>query len=337
MRPRSFHRPTLTASAKEAAHGLRNPGQRKGLGRGCSSTSSSHNDSSISESLSNHRHTEIAVPSSDRFSWKLRKEEAEIRLLSRECTRVDGCRNIDDGLLWAALDGRADGWCSPFGRAYVAVSRQGRIEILIHPEERGKGVGRLLMERGLERLSEWGCTLARTWAYGDRARTVDWLASLGFQSERVLYLLSRPFTRVSPPFWEHGWSVQAFQPDDAQDWHSLHSSLQVDPSSAWSLEALRRQLQQPETPGSEFWLLRESDRLRGYLWLKGREIFLFALDPEVRGRGLGEKLLSWGLSRLRTEAIVYCDDQRSGALSLYRKFGFEEISRDRCLKRLSNK
>lgn len=283
--------------------------------------------------MSYHRHTEPAVPSLGSISWNLATSEAEIRRLSRACEVVDGCRNLEDSLLWAALDGRAGGWCDPRRRVYIAVSDRGRVEILVHPETRGLGLGTLLLERGVARCRELGCSFVRTWAYGDKPRTVGWLRRQGFESERVLYRLRRSQVAAEAPVWDPGWSVSSFRPEDAGQWHELHCSLQSDPTRAWTLEALHRQLHRPDTPASSFWLLREGELLRGYLWLKGSELFLFALDPRVRGRGLGAKLLAWGLSRLKSEAFVYCDDERPEALSLYRKFGFEETARDRCLKR----
>lgn len=313
---------------------MRKLGVRKGLGRSCSNTRSSQNDSSRPERLSYHRHTKPAVPFLDPISWKLCRSEAQIRELSRDCRGADGCRNLDDGLLWAALDGRADGWCDANGRAYLAVSQQGRLEFLVHPEWRGRGVGTQLLDRGLERCVALGCAFARTWAYGDLPRTVGWLERRGFQSERVLYRLERTGPPVPAPTWERGWEVRGFRPEDAQPWHELHCSLQSDPTRAWSLKALQRQLKQVDTPASSFWMLHQGTALRGYLWLKGREIFLFALDPAVRGRGLGEKLLAWGLSQLNGQAFVYCDDQRPKALALYHKYGFTQRTKDRCLIRL---
>jgi mycothiol synthase len=207
----------------------------------------------------------------------------------------------------------------------------GRLELLVHPEFRGRRWGSQLLAHGLLWLQEHGCQRAQLWSYGDRRRTVDWLTRLGFASVRVLFQLQRDVSSVEAPVWDEGWSVRPFL-DDSQAWHALHLRLQSDPAQAWSLEALRKQLRDPATPPSDFWLLWDRDVLRGYVWLKGNEIFLFALAPEVRGRNLGSKLLAWALAQGDGRASVYCDDQRPAALKLYQNFGFQEVARDRCLQ-----
>lgn len=304
--------------------------------------------------MSHHLHTDSAVPPLDPFSWKLTKTEDEIRQLSQACRLVDGCRNLDDGLLLAALDGKASAWTDQNTTAYLAVSDQGRLELLVHPKLRGQGLGTQLLERGLERLKEIQTLkgvqtsqglqelqglqsvqglLATVWAYGDKAPTVAWLERHGFTSERVLYQLQREPSAQHPVEFDPGWNLRPFTPKDTTAWHDLHVSLQTDPSRAWTLEALERQLRRPETPASDFWLLWQGETLRGYLWLKGSEIFLFAIDPAVRGQGLGGKLLAFGLSKTDGVASVFCDDQRAAALGLYKKYGFQEVARDRCLRR----
>lgn len=267
-------------------------------------------------------------------------DETHVRELSRACRAADGCRNLDDGLLWSHLEGRAQGYWEPEGRAYLGLDRQsetGRLQLLVHPQARGSGLGTALLRRALGRLSELGCASAQVWAYGDHERSRAWLVRHGFEAERVLYELRRPPDAVPAPDWPAGWRLSAFRPEqDEQTWHSLHQSLQSVPSRAWSLESLRRQLAEPATPAADFWLLWQEQALRGYLWLKAGsppELFLFALDPGARGQGIGKRLLAWALSRGNGSALVYCDDQRAAALSLYRSFDFRETARDRCLRK----
>ena len=281
--------------------------------------------------MSYQRHTERPLPGLESFSWDLSADEKKVRDLSSACSAADGCRNLDEVLLWAAAEGRAWAWWDPTGQSYLAVCPQGRLELLVHPTLRGQGVGTALLREGVARLRELKVPRVSVWAYGDRAPSVVWLERHGFVTEQVLYRLDRVGEKVEFFEWGPDWSVRLFRSEDAEAWHSLHTSLQLDSSQAWSLETLRRQLQDPRTPAAEFFLLWQGSRLRGYLWLKGSELFMFALDPSCRGRGLGSKLLAFGLNRLEGDAFVYCDDKRPAALALYRKFGFQESARDRCL------
>lgn len=258
--------------------------------------------------------------------------EAWVRQLSHACQSADGCRNLDDSLLWAYLDGRADGLWDPLG-AFLSLdggNPEGRLQILVHPDHRGKKIGQKLLHLGLQKLREKGCQSTTLWAYGDLPRSVDWLEREGFRHQRLLFQLRRPPTPTALPLWPEGFRLQPFRPgDDEGAWLTLHRSLQANHGRAWSLQALERQLLQQDTPPQAFHLLWQGDTLRGYLWLKGEEIFMFAVDPQVRGQGLGRKLLAWGLSQ--GGAFVYCDDSRPQALGLYQSSGFQEVARDRCL------
>lgn len=267
-----------------------------------------------------------------------RPGEQEVRELSRVCTQADGCRNLDDGLLWAYLDGRGEGLWDARGRAHLGLcadSKEGRLQLLIHPKWRGRGTGTAWLLKGLEHLRQQGCETARVWAYGDTARTVAWLERLGLSQQRLLFSLSRPASGVAAPIWPAGWSIRCFRLGfDEGAWHHLHLKLQSRSSQGWSMPTLTRQLAEPSTPPQRFWLLFQGETLRGYVWLKGVEIFMFAVDPEVRGQKLGQKLLSWALSQGDGSAKVFCDDQRPAALGLYQKLGFLEVGRDRCLHTL---
>lgn len=281
----------------------------------------------MSPNLSYQRHTPGAVPFEETFSWQKKPCPTTVQSLSRQCSQVDGCRNLDDALFQAVQAGRALGWLEAEGRAYVQFDHR-QLEMLIHPEFRGQGWGSWLLDQILRQSTG---PLA-IWAYGDHPRTVSWLENWGFLSQRVLYRLQRNLAPPARPALPQGFQISTYRQRDQDAWLRLHRSLQKDLSTAWSAERLQRQLQQPETPAQNFWMLWQGKVLRGYLWLKQQEeIFMFALDPESRGQGLGRFLLEWGLSHSCGKAWSYCDNQRPEALELYRKLDFCEVGRDRCL------
>lgn len=286
----------------------------------------------MSAKLSYQRHTSPPVPFAKGFSWRDAWPVAAVRDLSDLCAAADGWRNRDDGLLY----GSGWAWVEAETRAAVLtalVGDLGKLELHVHPDCRGQGWGSWLLNRALLALGERGASQVDIWAYGDRQRSVRWLQSYGFQSRRLLFCLLRPAAPASEPVWPEGWSVRAFCPADRHPWHELHVSLQADPRLAWSLEALDRQLAVPETPPSEFHLLFQGERLRGYLWLKSRsELFLFALDADCRGLGMGRRLLQHGLARCPGDVLSFCDESRGAALHLLQALGFQERGRDRCLR-----
>ncbi|MBT9582554.1 GNAT family N-acetyltransferase [bacterium] len=282
----------------------------------------------MSPSFSYQRHTPGRVPFEETFSWQDRPNLSAIRTLSEQCYQVDQCRNLDDGLIQAVQGGLARAWLDQEGRAYVQMGPN-QLELLVHPQCRGQGWGQWLLQASLQQAQ--GCL--EVWAYGDRPRVVVWLERAHFKTHRVLYSLRRQGPPPPAPEWPGGWQVRSFRKEDLPAWHALHTGLQSDPARAWSEHRLLSQLQQPDTPAQNFWLLHHDGQLRGYAWLKRDEIFMFALDPQCRGCGMGRRLLQFALSRCKEAAWGYCDDTRPEALGLYHKLGFAEVGRDRCLRR----
>ncbi|MBN9418337.1 MAG: GNAT family N-acetyltransferase [Candidatus Eremiobacteraeota bacterium] len=277
----------------------------------------------MSPKSSYQRHTPGRVPFENAFSWQEEPCSQRIAALSEECRAHDGHRNLDDGLLQEVLAGSARSWLEAEGRAYVQLGER-QMELLIHPEWRGQGWGSWLLQRVLREREE-----LITWAYGDREATVLWLERHRFQSHRLLFKMRYEQEPPAPPDWPSGWRLEPFQRSHTHDWHQLHVGLQKDPSRAWSLRRLEHQLTCPETPPERFWLLWEGLQMRGYVWLKEDEIFLLALDPACRGQGLGRRMLQWAMSQSR-RTWGYCDE--SETVALYRKLGFSEEARDRCLR-----
>lgn len=288
--------------------------------------------------MSNQRHTPAAVPFQNGFSWQRTGNRPAILQLSAACQLHDGCRNLDDSLLCSLLEQIEPswGWLESEGRAYVQSRLRGtlgQLEILIHPQWRGRRWGSWILQRTLQHLKEQGGQQVDTWAYGDRAPTVEWLGRFGFRSQRLLLQLERPLQPCPAPCWPAGWQVRRFEHSDVEAWHQLHLRLQVDPRQAWSQQRLLRQLEDPQTPARQFWLLWQGEQLRGYVWLKGCEVFLINLDPDCRGLGLGQSLLLWALAGCQEAATVFCDATREGAVKLFERVGFLEIGRDRCLRK----
>lgn len=277
----------------------------------------------MSPKSSYQRHTPGRVPFEDAFSWQERPSSQRIVALSEQCRAHDGYRNLDDGLLQEVLAGSASSWLETEGRAYVQLGER-QVELLIHPEWRGRGWGSWLLDRVLQERQE-----LITWAYGDVEATVGWLERRQFQSHRLLFKMRYEQAPPPAPQWPPGWKLQSFEPQHAGPWHQLHVSLQKDPSRAWSFHRLKRQLASPDTPPERFWLLWEGSAMRGYVWLKQNEIFMLALDPGSRGQGIGRRLLQWAMSQSQ-QTWGFCDE--SETVTLYRKLGFSEEARDRCLR-----
>jgi ribosomal-protein-alanine N-acetyltransferase len=83
--------------------------------------------------------------------------------------------------------------------------------------------------------------------------------------------------------------------------------------------------------------LGDQERIAGYLgyWLLVDEMHIstFAVHPEMRGRGIGERLLLAGLEQAWIQgaemSTLEVRPSNKAALALYRKHGFEQVGRRR--------
>ncbi|GDY30307.1 GNAT family N-acetyltransferase [Gandjariella thermophila] len=92
----------------------------------------------------------------------------------------------------------------------------------------------------------------------------------------------------------------------------------------------------PSWPETRFWLVRDGDRLLGSAAVcpaaEGVGQFRwFLLEPEVRGRGLGRRLLDDAVAHCRTagyhRVFLWTIDLLRAAAALYRGAGFTETER----------
>ena len=292
----------------------------------------------MSSSFSYQRHTSGTVPFQGSFSWQGSICPEAVSQLSSQCAGFDGCRNLDESCLQMAANGIGWPWLEASRRAYLYLTKKrdlGQLELLVHPEWRSQGWGNWLLIQGLNKLKSEGCQQVDIWAYGDRERSVAWLQRHGFSTQRLLHQMKRSVAPTQAPQWPPGWQLRPFDWQDFPKWWQLHQRLQSDPRRVWGRSQLELQAQQSQTPLSDFLLLWQGDILRGYTWGKScnehREVFLLAVDPDQRSLGMGTKLIQTLLCTHAGPWLAYCDSSREAALALYRKQGFTEVTRDRCL------
>lgn len=55
------------------------------------------------------------------------------------------------------------------------------------------------------------------------------------------------------------------------------------------------------------------------------ELEILVTHPDFQGRGAGSSLLGWGVERADKHGVVMALESTPAGLSLYRRFGFEEV------------
>jgi mycothiol synthase len=222
-------------------------------------------------------------------------------------------------------------------------------EFVVHPRERGRGVGRLLLSNAIEHARAHGAHSMDVWAYNDSKASARIAALAGFEPKRRLLHLHRHLAGVPKLQAPDGAVVRPFRPGiDDVAWLALNNRIFSGhpENGCWTLDDLRARLAQPWFDAQDFLVLDVGGAMAGYCWLKveergteGRvgEIYVIGTAPEYRGRGLGKYLVATALSHLRARnvniAAIYVDEANTSAVALYEQSGFHYHHVDVCYSR----
>lgn len=231
-------------------------------------------------------------------------------------------------------------------------------ELVVHPDHRGRGLGRVLLARSLE-------AAGRVWAHGDLPAARTLAGSLGLTPSRTLLQWRRDLPVPGEVVLPAGVRIRAFVPgqDDEQflgvnarafDWHPEQGRLDAAGLAAeiaqdWFDPAgffLAVTDEQPP-PGA-------TERVLGFHWIKVHpadptpqrpgdpavpqpgpvgEVYVLGVDPLSPVRRLGIPLTQAGLDHLAElglgTVMLYVEGDNVAALALYRRLGFADWITDR--------
>ena len=232
-------------------------------------------------------------------------------------------------------------------------------ELVVHPQHRGRGVGRRLVQAT---LAESPDGRLRLWSHGEHPGAAALAASLGFRQSRALWQMRRSLYAALPaPVWPDGVTVRTFEPGrDDEAWVRLNAAAFQDhpEQGQWSVDDLHRRLQEPWFDPEGFFLAERGDRLVGFHWTKVHggegphhpsvdgiphaheghghepigEVYVVGVDPAEQGSGLGKALTLVGLRHLRhlglPDAMLYVDADNTAAIRVYTALGFTRWETD---------
>jgi mycothiol synthase len=224
--------------------------------------------------------------------------------------------------------------------------RRASAELVVHPDARGRGVGRRLLDTVTQAAKHLGARRLDVWAYNHSATGRGLASTLGFAPARRLLHLHRHMdcAPAAPPL-PHGTVIRSFRPEDADAFLALNARVFAShpEQGTWDRDDLAARMSQPWFDPHDFLLLEAGGRLVGFAWLKvqervgeGRvgEIYVIGVDEKLRGRGLGRTLLSHGLAHLAHRGVdvaaIYVDASNPEALALYDSAGFHYHHVDVC-------
>ena len=252
-------------------------------------------------------------------------------------TEVDGVEPLSDAALLAdtaEMRHITAGTQTGLLGAAVVDTRLGIGELAVAPEARSSGLGEQL----------WRATLtlgARAWwAHGDLPAARRLAEIHGLVPQRRLWRYERTLLDSLPPaVFPDGWSVRPFRPEDVQQMLAVNRAAFADlpDQGGWTVADIVARQTAAWFRDDDLLVLVEGERLRGFHWTKVRgagvgEVYVVALSPEVRGRGLGCALTLAGLEHLQARdcdsAMLFVDEDNVAAVRTYRNLGFEPVRLD---------
>ena len=280
---------------------------------------------------------------------------AEVTSLLDAAARADGRRPLSDHLYLDLVRGGDDGFAGLLAWepghehpvAYAQVSKGNGthvFELVIHPHHRYEMamIGPELMEAALDVVRSEGGGLVNWWVYEPTSPHRVLADDAGMVPDRTLYQMRRGL-----PTERHATiHTRAFVPGtDDEVWLSVNNRAFADHAEqgGWTLETFRTRQQEDWFDPEGFRMHERDARVAGFCWTKIHhaghdlgdpdhrgdlgEIYVIAVDPAFRGRGLGSELTLAGLDHLASRgidtALLYVDAANEGAVAMYRHLGFE--------------
>lgn len=253
--------------------------------------------------------------------------------LIERCLEVDGQPPFSDQSLVELLSGDR---LLLGGEHSAALVSPTEFELAVAPASRNAGLGTELLRRVTTEHPE--SSLA--WAHGDHPAARALAPKFGFKPIRVLLQLRT--SELNPVAIEpspDSLTLRSFQPGiDEQAWLDLNArAFASHPEQGkMTLADLAARRTEDWFDPEDFLLLFRGESLVGFCWLKVAgevgEFYAVGVDPDLQGAGIGIRLMVAGFARLRARRVqvaeLYVEADNLPAMTLYRKFGFEEHSRD---------
>lgn len=226
-------------------------------------------------------------------------------------------------------------------------------ELVVHPDYRGKGYGRALLNE-ITRI-----TSPRLWSHGDLASAQNLASDQGFSRVRTVIQMRRSLEIPLPPI-NAEINIRSFLPElDDEAWLQINNRVFIShpEQGSWTIENLHNRMKESWFDPSGFLLATDSATITAFCWTKIHgahshshsdelehghdpigEIYAMGVDPTHSGQGIGRAITIAGMSYLRyaglNSAMLYVDAINSAAINLYKGLGFNEWGRDVLYKKL---
>jgi len=215
----------------------------------------------------------------------------------------------------------------------------------VHPEHRRMGLATKLLSYAIRRAKELAAGVAHVNIMENNAAAKSMLSKLGFKCVRRFLELRLDIPQVS---WQDVCQA-ALECCHLQcgDEDKLTQIQNRSFAGTWgynlsTVEAIAYRINLSGCSPEDIVLACQGDKIIGYCWTEtdyereaasgertGR-IFMLGTDPDLRGRGVGKRVLLAGLAHLKSRGVLVVeltvDSQNKAACTLYRSVGFEVVT-----------
>ena len=223
------------------------------------------------------------------------------------------------------------------------------VEAVVHPKYRGQGFGTQLLK---EAITICGDT-TRIWSHGDLSQAQSIATSLNLERLWANLQMSKQLLAIEELTSKY--LIRSFLPGiDDEAFLRLNNKVFANhpDQGGWGDDDLRVRVNEEWFDEKGFFVCEDKGKLIGFCWTKIHgahthshegnevdhgheaigEIYVLAVDPSYKGKGIGKDLTITGLNYLKYQglgsAMLYVGVENTPALKLYTSLGFSNFGSD---------
>jgi mycothiol synthase len=268
----------------------------------------------------------------------------DVLRIAAAATTADGATPLDEATTLALHDASAPDTALWVDNAHTGFAwlHDGALDLVVHPDARGHGVGRALADAAVTSTDE----PLTAWSHGHHPAAAVLADRLGFAHVRDLWVMRRPLADLPPlPEAADGIDVRAFRVGQDEDaWLAVNAeAFAHHPEQGGTTRAdLDARIAEPWFDPAGFLLAWRGDELAGFHWTKVHgeatgeeaygEVYVVGVSPRAQGGGLGKRLTLAGLHHLAglglAEVVLYVEADNAPAIAVYERLGFTHAACD---------
>lgn len=275
------------------------------------------------------------------FDWQDADGPAGVvQAVDRACHDTDGAAQLNEQavlqLKRRGLDGASLWLAGPGSGAGFALRRGDQLDLAVHPDARGQGLGTTLAATALAAMDR-----VEAWSHADHPAAARIAEHHGVPRARELRIMELPADVPLPPVTTpEDVVVRTFRAGDEDALLAVNAAAFAHhpEQGRLSLADLRDRIAEDWFDARGLFLAVDADdRLLGFHWTKEHreeepaygEVYVVATSPRAAGRGIGSLLTNTGLRHLRERGlgrvILYVEADNAPAITVYRRQGFRVL------------